>query len=689
MKIFNRTEQEEKTYLEKIKERLLRAINDADAVAGSQAREMQESKDYLWENRAGMDHVEKVAVRQSITQIALTGENAAERKMRLAKLKENPYFGRIDFAEEGADHPEPLYIGTFSFYDQREKENLIYDWRAPVASMFYDFELGRAHFESPSGTIEGKISLKRQYRIRNGVMEFMLESSLNIHDDILQKELSGTSSEKMKNIVATIQRDQNTIIRNEESRVLIIQGVAGSGKTSIALHRIAYLLYRFKETIKSEDILIVSPNKVFADYISNVLPELGEEKIRETGMEELADELLDGKIRFQTFTEQVSHLLVRRDEHFRERISFKAGFDFISKLNEFLVHVENEYFKPALLRVKRYPVPADYLQEKFKSYHRLPLFKRIASIVSDIVNDLNFYNQYEVTAAERNQIRKDLEKMFKTLNLRTLYKEFYAWLGQPEMLKMQKGSRYEYADVFPLVYLKISLDGVQGYHDVKHLVIDEMQDYTPLQYSILSRLFPANKTILGDVYQSVNPYGSSDTEAIGRVFPNAETVKMVKSYRSTKEIVELAQRIRKNKEIEVVERHGETPVIKGCKNDEEELLEVRKMIDSFFESSYNSLGIICKTQSQAEHFHESMKEHYSQLYLLNSQSTAFVNGIIIATAHMAKGLEFDQVIVPFAGGSNYKTETDRQMLYIACTRAMHRLDLTYTVKRSLFLSDEK
>jgi DNA helicase II / ATP-dependent DNA helicase PcrA len=300
----------------------------------------------------------------------------------------------------------------------------------------------------------------------------------------------------------------------------------------------------------------------------------------------------------------------------------------------------------------------------------------------DIVNDLNFYNQYEVTAAERNQIRKDLEKMFKTLNLRTLYKEFYAWLGKPEMLKMQKGSRYEYADVYPLVYLKISLEGVQGYHDVKHLVIDEMQDYTPLQYSILSRLFPANKTILGDVNQSVNPYGYSDTDAIGRVFPNAETVNMVKSYRSTIEIVELAQRIRWNEEIEVVERHGEPPVIVGCKSDEEELSEVRKMIDGFLGSSYNSLGIICKTQGQAERLHESLKEHYNQLYLLNSQSTAFVNGIIITTAHMAKGLEFDQVIVPFAGGSNYKSETDRQMLYVACTRAMHRLDLTYTGKRS-------
>ncbi len=683
----NKTEKEEKRYLETIKTRLLKAINDADAAVGAQSKEIQESKDYLWENRSGMDHVEKVAVRQSITQIALTGENAAERKKRLAKLLANPYFGRIDFAEEGNDKPEPLYIGTFSFYDQREKENLVYDWRAPVASMYYDFELGKAYFESPKGKVEGEISLKRQYRIRSGTMEFMLESSLNIHDDILQKELSQTSSDKMKNIVATIQRDQNAIIRNEESRVLIIQGVAGSGKTSIALHRIAFLLYRFKETIRSEDILIISPNKVFADYISNVLPELGEEKIRETSMEELADELLGGKIRFQTFFEQVSHLLERSDENFRGRIRFKSGFEFISKLNEFLVHIENELFKPELLMVKRYPVPADYLGEKYKTYHRLPLFKRIDSMVTDIVNDLNFYNRYVVTTAERNQVRKDLVKMFKTLNLRTLYKEFYTWLGRPELLKMQKGSKYEYADVFPLVYLKISLEGVQGYHEVKHLVVDEMQDYTPLQYSILAKLFPANKTILGDVNQSVNPYGFSDTGAIGRVFPNAETVKMVKSYRSTFEIVELAQKIRVNEDMEVVDRHGQPPAIIQCRSDEDELKEIGNLISQFVQSSYNSLGIICKTQDQAEKLYEAIRDQHRQMYVLNSQSASYVNGIIISTAHMAKGLEFDQVIVPSVNSRNYRSETDRQMLYVACTRAMHRLDLTYAGKRTALLKE--
>lgn len=680
-KTFNKTEQDERKYLEIIKDKLHQAIDDTDAAVASHAKEAQENKDYLWENKTGMDHVEKISVRQSITQITLTGESAVAKKKRLLKLINNPYFGRIDFSEKNNQGVTPLYIGIHSFFDQKNNVNLIHDWRAPISSMFYDFELGEAYYESPSEKkAEGKISLKRQYRIRNSKMEFMLESSVNIHDDILQKELSQNSSEKMKNIVATIQRNQNAIIRNEQSKELIIQGVAGSGKTSIALHRIAFLLYRFKETIKSKDILIISPNKVFADYISNVLPELGEEKIQETSMEVLANDILDKKYKFQTFSEQVSQLLEKNDKNFRERISFKSDFNFITKLNEFLVYIENEYFTPTDFVIKRYPIPESYIKEKHSTYSRLPLFKRIPEIVKDIINDLHFYFQYEVTQAERNQIRKEIEKMFKTLNLRKIYKDFYEWLGKPEMLKQAKGSLYEYADVYPLIYLKINLEGVKTYQNVKHLVIDEMQDYTPLQYSLISKLFPCKKTILGDSKQSVNPYSSSNSDMISRIFPNADCVKMIKSYRSTFEIAEFSQKIQHNPDLEAVKRHGEKPSTKKCSSDDEEIAEIKKLIDEYSQSSFKSLAIICKTQLQADNLYNILKDNYNHMFVLNSQSTSFTKGIIISTPYMAKGLEFDQVIIPFCNSINYKTETDKQMLYVACTRAMHKLDLTYTQK---------
>lgn len=315
-----------------------------------------------------------VAADQSINRMAFTGGAAVERKRKLIKLSQSPYFGRIDFI--GNDQVRvPVYIGIYSFADMEKRVNLIYDWRAPISSMFYDFELGEAFYTTPSGTVQGEIVLKRQYKIRDGRMEFMIENEVNIHDDVLQKELAKSSDDKMKNIVATIQRDQNAVIRNDTSRIMVIQGVAGSGKTSIALHRIAFLLYRFRDSIAAKDILIISPNKVFADYISNVLPELGEEHIPELVMEELASDLLEKKYKFQTFFEQVSSLLDAHDPAFIERIKFKSSFEFLSKLNQYLLHVENNYFKSTDLKIGQTVVPAHFTLQKFKGYHRMPMLK--------------------------------------------------------------------------------------------------------------------------------------------------------------------------------------------------------------------------------------------------------------------------------------------------------------------------
>ena len=332
--------------------------------------------------------------------------------------------------------------------------------------------------------------LKRQYRIREGQME---ESALNIHDDVLQKELSHASDDKMKNIVATIQRDQNAIIRNENSNVLIIQGVAGSGKTSIALHRIAFLLYRFKETIQSKDMLIISPNKVFSDYISNVLPELGEEDIPETGIEALAREWLEREFKFQTFFEQVALLLQNNDERFRKRIEAKASIEFLDKLRNYIAYIKENYFSPQDLTVNGRLVPAWFMEERFKKHPHMPLFKRLNKLVGDIVHNVNIYYNYKVTAKEKNQIKSSVQRMFRVTTLRGLYKDFYQWLGAPELFKPINNSTFEYCDVFPLIYLKMSCEGIKSFTDVKHLLIDEMQDYTPVQYAVFAELFPCKK----------------------------------------------------------------------------------------------------------------------------------------------------------------------------------------------------
>lgn len=675
--MFNRTEKEEREYLTIVKDKLTAAIDQIDRAVSGYARELQEQKDYLWEHRAGMDHVEKVAVRQSVTRAALTGEAAVEKKKRLQKLISSPWFGRFDFRKKREKAATPVYIGVHAWYDEERKENIIYDWRSPVSTMFYDFELGDAGYEAPKGYVEGEITVKRQYRIRNGQMEYMLESSLNIHDDILQQELSKASDDRMKHIVATIQRNQNAIIRDETSPVLIIQGVAGSGKTSIALHRVAFLLYRFRDTITSKDILILSPNKVFADYISGVLPELGEEKIPEKGMEELARELIDKKYRFQTFFEQVNLLHEKNDKDLRERIRFKANAEFTGRLNQYVTHIENHYFNAETLVVKRHPVPAAYIEEKFRSLNRIPLFERFNEIVSNIERDLQFYNSYTISAKERNDLRRSVKNMFRITNLRNLYIDFFRWMEKEEMFRYAKGSVWEYSDLFPLIYLRLKTEGVKPFDNVKHLLVDEMQDYTPVQYAVLARLFPCRKTILGDAGQIVNQAASSDSETIASVFPGAACMKLTKSYRSTSEIARFAQKIRPDSEMEVVDRHGEVPAVRGFKTLNEELNAIRETIIMFQKSGFNSLGIICKTRKQAEHMYKSLQNHYPGAVHLSDNSTAFSNGIVITSVHMAKGLEFDHVIVTGADRKNYSSEEERGLLYIACTRAMHKLSLTF------------
>ncbi len=673
--VFNKSEKQEREYLRHILDIVKSTINNADVSVSEHVETLKEYKDYLWSNK-DIDPQEIRSMRESILNHFDLGENVIAKRRRLDKLLDIPYFGRFDFQENQTESETvPVYIGIHTFYDFKKKANLIYDWRAPIAGMFYDFELGEANYLSPSGKVDGTISLKRQYRIRKGKMDYMIESSITVHDEILQKELSSNADEKMKNIVATIQREQNRIIRNENASALIIQGVAGSGKTSIALHRIAYLLYTFKGEISSKDILIISPNKVFADYISNVLPELGEETVPETSMEQILSGVLDNKFKYQNFFEQVKELLNKPDSGFIERIDYKASLDFIAQLDRFILHIENNYFKATDVQLtKHFTIPAEFIDEQFRRFNRYPMRQRFEVMTDYILEIAQIQYRIAITTANRNRLKKEIKNMFAANNDLQVYKAFFEWIGKPALFKLRRNRILEYSDLAPLAYFHIALDGKKVQTQVKHLLIDEMQDYSPVQYKVVQKLYPCKKTILGDASQSVNPYGSSTAEIIQKTFITGEVIKLCKSYRSTYEITEFAQKIRLNNELEPVARRGEQPQIIRFENKEEEIVGIAALISSFRKSDYKSLGIICKTEDEAKETVELLKT-ITDVYFLSSQSSAFVNGIIVTSAHMAKGLEFDEVIVPFIDKINYKTEIDRSMLYVAVTRAMHRLSL--------------
>lgn len=640
---------------------------------------LAEYKDYIWSNK-DIDPHEIRSMRESILNHFALGESVINKHKRLTKILAIPYFGRIDFLEKKENSKVmPIYIGIHTFYDPESRATLIHDWRAPVSSMFYDHELGEAVYRSPSGEIKGVISLKRQYRIRGGKMEFMIESALTVHDDILQKELSSNADDKMKNIVATIQREQNQIIRNEDIRTLIIQGVAGSGKTSIALHRIAYLLYTFRDSISSKDILIISPNKVFSDYISNVLPELGEETVPETSMEQILSGVLEHKYKYQTYFGLVNELLEKPSSSLIDRIAYKASFGFISELDKFILHIENTYFKAADVKLTKYiTIPAPFIEEQYLRFNRYPIRRRFDAMADYMLDMLKIQYAFTVTTAGRNLLKKEIRLMFAGNNDIQVYKDFFKWTNNPGMFKMRKGHTLEYSDLAPLAYLHLALEGNGNQpFRVKHLLIDEMQDYSPIQYKVIQKLFPCRKTVLGDAGQSVNPYGSSTAETIQKSLTASEIMKLCKSYRSTFEITDFAQKIHPNAELEPVARHGEKPQILQFGSVVEELSGIMGLISTYRKSGYKSLGIICKTEQQARKMADMLKSYANDISFLSSQSSAFVQGIVITSAHMAKGLEFDEVIIPQTDERNYRSEIDKSMLYVAVTRAMHRLTLTF------------
>jgi DNA helicase-2/ATP-dependent DNA helicase PcrA len=366
-------EEQERRHLTQTVRLLAMHLEQLTASIDSSAVTIRGHKEHMWTHWRDMDGVEKANVRVEVNTSVTVAEHAVQTRRRIQRLLDSPYFGRVDFHAGDSATTEAHYIGVHNFSDPRTQQIVVHDWRAPVSSLYYDFESGPASFEAPRGTVDGEITGKRQYKIKDGRLEYLFESALNIGDDILQRELSQSADDKMKNIVATIQREQNAIIRNETARVLILQGVAGSGKTSIALHRVAFLLYRFKDTLSSDNVMILSPNKVFGDYIAGVLPELGEEHIAEIDAETIAHRFLATTTAFETFREQVATLLDSVDDARAERIRYKATPEFVTDLDAWVSVRAPEAFAAAAIEHKNHKLAAVWVADTFGQTAALPL----------------------------------------------------------------------------------------------------------------------------------------------------------------------------------------------------------------------------------------------------------------------------------------------------------------------------
>lgn len=657
---------EEVRHLQFIQKNLSAALAEARASVERMDKEYMDTKLYMAQYRAELDPHELFQNELGLKQLDSWGAFAVEGQQKLAKLQDSPYFARIDFQAMDAASAERFYIGRFAF--DYENNLLIYDWRSPVAGMFYDCELGAAWYMAPIGRIEGELSRKRQFKIAQGVLQYAFESAVNIQDDVLQQVLSQTADEKMKSIIATIQKEQNKIIRNERATVLIIQGVAGSGKTSIALHRIAYLLYRFKGRLSAQNIAILSLNKVFADYISNVLPELGEAPLAELNIVEIARAQLADTIDFEPAPDP----LAEHSAEWVERVRFKSKLEFVGLLADFIVKLADMVFVAVDYSYGRFRMPANKIQQRFNSYSQLAVKQRLQLLIEYIYNDFRAANYLDEDLPTKRAISLALNKMLKIKNTLALYKVFYQYLGRSELFTMPAKNTLEWADVYPYLYLQAAYTGLNVQTQIKHLLVDEMQDYTPIQYAVLNLLFACPKTILGDFGQCIQPHHEFNLADLRQLYPGAEYVQLHKSYRSTYEIIEFAKRIQPNIELQAVERHGELPEVIQCADKAEELQQLKRKIEEFEESSYVSLAIITKSNLAAQQLYEQLRAEFV-VQLITAQSSKFTNGVSITSVQLSKGLEFDEVIV--VDVDSYHTEYDRGLLYIACTRALHRLSV--------------
>jgi DNA helicase-2/ATP-dependent DNA helicase PcrA len=662
-------------FLKEITDCLQQKIKELDEDLSAGQQEIKNMHEYYWENYTEMDEYgyENYDNQQALLHQAHANEEKLSKRKRLTKMLESPFFGRVDFRYDGEEESETFYIGIGNFAPRAGMRPLIYDWRAPVSGLFYDYDRGPAAYDAPGGRMEGEITSKWQYKIKNGHMIYGFESDTKIDDEILKQELGSGGDVQLKNIVRTIQKEQNAIIRNTKDRILAIQGAAGSGKTSVALHRIAYLLYHDRENLKAANILILSPNNVFSDYISHILPELGEEHIQEMSFDlfaykELKEVANDCEDRYDYLEKKMKF----QDSEWEIRFKEKQSASFIGQMEGFLAMLEEDLVNIRSITFKGvHKTEEEILHLFYFKFQTVPLLARMDAVMEYLIDEYETLRGKNISEEDMEALRETFQKMYVTTDLY----EIYGWLlkdcGYPELSNAEYERRkLEYEDVFPMLYLKYRLKGSRKHKNIKHLVIDEMQDYSYLQYSILSMLFHCRMTILGDRAQTMDSECQDVTKFLPKIFGRKiRKIVMNKSYRNTLEIAEYAERIRGGEGLELFQRHGkEVEEFHGLSM--EEMLEnIEKQVKSA-NAQYETAAVITMNESDAYDIYRLLKNRQLPVSYMDRDTSVFKKGMTVTTFYLAKGLEFDQVFAVLGRETNplYK-----QAKYISATRALHEL----------------
>lgn len=661
MKIEREEFERERNYLNKTVSLIRKKISKLGQELFDDDSKVLEFKKLIWDTHTEMDPNEmRSMMAESDLQVS-TMQSKGNYLQRLFRIQNKPYFGSIRFKEEGSEEEDNIYIGITHVEDKLDY--YVHDWRSPICSMFYDYETGPASYKAPSGIIKGNIIKKRQYIIEDAELKHIFDNDLNISDSLLQEVLAEESSDKMKNIVNTIQEEQNKVIRNTEDKNLIVEGIAGSGKTSVALHRIAFLLYRIPN-LTSNNVVVFTPNKVFSEYISNVLPELGEDNTYDMTFYDLLCQNINEYKDIENFTDFISRYYKGNVDNY-DMVKYKQSDEIIKDIDSYINNLLSTIkFNNKLEYDNFIEIDTEELNNMLNyKYNRFPLFERIKEISKRIAS-----NNYEGSTKNASSIEKKLKELLNIkLDLKDIFNNFYQ--SKYSKYKDKVNDKYlYYEDACIFLYIKSLLVGFNTNHVIKEIVIDEAQDYNKLQYLIIKKTFKtSNYTILGDTNQTINPYYKYDSlEELTSIFESSKYITLTKTYRSTGKIIDYTNKIlglnhvtaiRNDKASDIIFRNNIT------KNDF--LTDINNL-----KTISKSIAIITKNDKEAEKVYNMLKDDLD--IMLIDGFGHIKRDLVVVPSYVAKGLEFDSVII-YTDEDNKYQEKDKYLFYVACTRAQHNL----------------